>query len=58
MYTHQFVNMASQIALDSDMRCKHGAVIVKNGRVISRACNLRVLSPSRERERKVHEEYL
>ena len=39
-YDKEILNMAYNIALKSDMRCKHGCIIIDNkGVVVSSACN-------------------
>jgi len=39
-YDKEILNLAHSIALKSDMRCKHGCIIISNkGDIISSACN-------------------
>lgn len=43
------LNKAREVAQQSSMSKKHGAVIVKNGKIISSACNVALL-PSTKKE--------
>lgn len=43
-YFNDFVEEAKYEAYKSNMRCKHGAVVVKNGNVISRGFNKQIVN--------------